>query len=1052
MTPTAASGEFTSGGSGTASDPYIISDPTGVSANSILGYIASLRARQSVYFRWNVGDRAGVWTITTDASPTSHDFDLYGRDNRGSSWDDQDRSNDGDEHITVDVQAGGHIVLRVQNYEGGAPTDLTLSFEPPASTATDTPTPTPTTTGTATATPTATGTATGTPTPTGTPTATPTATVDLSSISERDALVALYNATDGDNWTNNDNWLSQEPISTWYGVTKATWGEAIGYVTSVDLFGNNLRGTIPAELGALDHLTYLRLTWNALSGTIPSELGNLDELMILYLGDNDLSGTIPSELGNLDELRILYLGDNDLSGTIPSELGNLDELRILYLGDNDLSGTIPSELGNIENLEQLFLAQNQLRGCIPDALRSLTINDFADLGLSFCSDPAPTPTTTARATPNPAVSAERAALVAFYNSTDGANWTKRDNWLSQEPVSEWYGISVDSHGRVTNLNLFNNGLNGELTDLSALSQLRVLYLHWNELSGSIPSELGDLSNLRELWLHLNELSGSIPSELGDLDNLTHLYLNDNDLSGSIPNLSTLTNLKYLSLSDNDLSGSIPNLSTLTNLEFLSLSDNDLSGSIPNLSTLTNLTKLYLSDNDLSGSIPNLSTLTNLEFLSLSDNDLSGSIPNLSTLTNLEFLSLSDNDLSGSISDLGSLAKLTKLYLNGNGLSGEIPDLSSLISLQYLDFSGNDLDGLLLDLATLTLLVSVDLSNNDFSGAVPNLSALTKLTSLNLAGNDLCQPEDLDLSSANSVVSDHMDNLNLSDCTEAELTSAPGAPQNLVATKGEGQVTLTWDAVTNAASYELWAWDSMTFEWSGIGSSLIATIYTHTVETDGRNYYYQVRARDANGQRGAWSERVVAVITSQFSPPPASFGFSLEFQKYMEVSGWTVVAPSRVPDGQMIRAGEIITGMFTSRSDLLEFLAAKDVFVQIIGSQGWANKWVISVSENDPFCRVFVHEVAHLTHFALEEQVTDPNFGTRLLNQYRAAMDAGLWSGAYASTDYSEYWAEAVTARFIGRVPHLLTLPSTTLAQYDEDVSALVEEVFGESALPASCGN
>ncbi len=134
-TPTATqtSSEFTSSGSGSSSDPYIIADPTNVAAHSVLSYVSSLNARDSVYFRWNVGNRAGTWTITTDASPTSHDFDLYGRDDRGSGWDDQDRSGDGDERIDVDVLAGGYIHLRVQNYDGGAPTDLTLTIEAPDS-------------------------------------------------------------------------------------------------------------------------------------------------------------------------------------------------------------------------------------------------------------------------------------------------------------------------------------------------------------------------------------------------------------------------------------------------------------------------------------------------------------------------------------------------------------------------------------------------------------------------------------------------------------------------------------------------------------------------------------------------------------------------------------------------------------------------------------------------------------------------------------------------------------------------------------------------------
>ena len=144
-TPTATPSAFTSSGSGTLSDPYIVNNPTAVSAQSIVSYVADLNAHQSVHFRWDTGNRAGDWTITTDVSPTAHDFDLYGRDNRGSGWDNQDRSDDGDESITVDAPADGHIRLRVQNFDGGAPTDLTLSIEPPAapiSDPTDTPTPT----------------------------------------------------------------------------------------------------------------------------------------------------------------------------------------------------------------------------------------------------------------------------------------------------------------------------------------------------------------------------------------------------------------------------------------------------------------------------------------------------------------------------------------------------------------------------------------------------------------------------------------------------------------------------------------------------------------------------------------------------------------------------------------------------------------------------------------------------------------------------------------------------------------------------------------------
>ena len=266
-------------------------------------------------------------------------------------------------------------------------------------------------------------------------------------------------------------------------------------------------------------------------------------------------------------------------------------------------------------------------------------------------------------------SADKAALVALYNATDGPNWRNNSNWLSDRQIGEWSGVSTDGDGRVTGL-----------------------FLGGNQLSGSIPPELGNLANLESLWLYENQLSGSIPSELGNLANLDTLYLNGNRLSGSIPpELGNLAILHWLSLSYNQLSGSIPpELGNLDNLDYLYLYNNRLSGSIPSeLGNLDNLVSLALHNNQLSGSIPSeLGNLANLLGLLLSNNRLSGSIPSeLGNLANLESLWLLDNQLSGSIPpELGSLANLDTLRLSGNQLSGCIP-------AKLLDVRSNDVASL-----------------------------------------------------------------------------------------------------------------------------------------------------------------------------------------------------------------------------------------------------------------------------------------------------------------------------------------------------------------------
>ena len=97
---------------------------------------------------------------------------------------------------------------------------------------------------------------------------------------------------------------------------------------------------------------------------------------------------------------------------------------------------------------------------------------------------------------------DRAALVALYNATDGANWTDNTNWLSDKPLTQWRGVDTNREGRVVRLNLSNN-----------------------QLSGAIPPELVNLSGLYRLNLCNNQLAGPIPDGFGvNLSNLVELYL------------------------------------------------------------------------------------------------------------------------------------------------------------------------------------------------------------------------------------------------------------------------------------------------------------------------------------------------------------------------------------------------------------------------------------------------------------------------------------------------------------------------------------------------
>ncbi len=236
---------------------------------------------------------------------------------------------------------------------------------------------------------------------------------------------------------------------------------------------------------------------------------------------------------------------------------------------------------------------------------------------------------------------DKTALVALYNATNGRNWKKNDNWLSNKPVSDWHGVSV-SNGRVTGLSLGYNRLTGTIpSELGNLSNLTKLSLTNNQLTGAIPTELGDLASLTQLELAYNRLADAIPPEMGNLSSLTGLFLSANQLVGAIPTeLGDLSHLRRLNLFNNRLTGNIPTeLGNLSNLTYLALSQNQLTGTIPpDLGNLSNLTQLHLAYNRLTGTIPTeLGNLSSLMQLVLSNNQLTGTIPpELTSLRSLRY--------------------------------------------------------------------------------------------------------------------------------------------------------------------------------------------------------------------------------------------------------------------------------------------------------------------------------------------------------------------------------------------------------------------------------
>ncbi|WP_298541708.1 immunoglobulin domain-containing protein [uncultured Aquimarina sp.] len=623
-------------------------------------------------------------------------------------------------------------------------------------------------------------------------------TVSSQEISENDrnALVALYNATDGANWTNT--WDLNDSPTNWYGVvTNIVFGSsgAERHVDEINLSDNNLTGIIPQELGNLKDLNTLELSNNNISGSIPGELGNAEDLNYLYLQNNNLNGDIPPELFSLNDRHFLEvnLSYNQLTGKLPNEArrsfanegdllvsnnlltdlpdytsSDLFLIKTLDISNNNIYFSVFERAPSIDNIATVlednvanltYTPQNKIDATENIVLiegenimlsvtgltstnntyqwfKNNTLIDGAtnstfeisnattsDIGLYYCEikNPQVPNLTIQRNSINVDTQGaimDRTALLALYNSTNGANWSNPWN-LNISFKNNWSGVAVDSEtNRVVSLNLSQRGLEGELPaeigNLSELTYLSIVDDASNSmLTGSLPEEIINLSKLEFIQISQTGLSGVIPSDLFAINSLNSVNLTSftsNFLTLDLPNdLSHLTNLESLSLRRIDLSseGSFPEaLFQLPNLITLSLNSNLLTGgALSNeIGNLTKLQRLSLQANDFTGPIPEaIGQLSNLRSLNITRCGLNGNLPEfIGNLINLSSLTIFGNDIEGEIpNSFAGLANLTSLILTGNNLSGSIPDfLAGFNNLNTIRFDQNNFSGQIPDFTFL----------------------------------------------------------------------------------------------------------------------------------------------------------------------------------------------------------------------------------------------------------------------------------------------------------------------------------------------------------------
>ena len=218
---------------------------------------------------------------------------------------------------------------------------------------------------------------------------------DPSTHPDYDALIALYNAFDGPNWTNP--WDITTPIETWDPSFRLQFDDVTNRVVHFDYSGQNLTGIIPPEIGDLTELTGLWLFGNNITGEVPAEIWTLTNLRELVIGSQTsgeaytpgaltLTNGIPSEIANLQQLEWLNLNGIALTLPLESEVYNLPNLIRIRLQDCGITGQLPAGLANISDVR---VERNEFEGTIPTEILTSSGNlrlgitgnyfDFSDL-------------------------------------------------------------------------------------------------------------------------------------------------------------------------------------------------------------------------------------------------------------------------------------------------------------------------------------------------------------------------------------------------------------------------------------------------------------------------------------------------------------------------------------------------------------------------------------------------------------------------------------------------------------------------------------------------
>jgi len=501
------------------------------------------------------------------------------------------------------------------------------------------------------------------------------------------ALVAIYNAGDGANWTSATNWLTG-PIDTWQYVTFAN-----GRVTELTINQANMGGTLSPAIGQLTELTRFEIQDAPnLTGPVPAELWNCTKIGRLQIKFTGMTGQLPSAgLANMTSMYEINFQQTYLGGTIPEEVFNLPALKKAYLHESNFTGTVVPSIANATQLERLYLQSNKLVGPLTfvdikntAAKVQLTGNFFTFADVKQYHDSA------AYYTFSDDYQYAKEKVVAIlaegseYTLTGTATGGEAYAWFKDEATAP---ISTDETLVISDFSFDDEGtyVCKAQSSLVANFDIRSVYelsLNYTDLQRDSLA-LVDIYNAGDgaNWTNAtNWLTGEVSTWAGVVvsgGRVTELSTEGMNMGGtlspSIGNLTALTSLKIMGLENpvtiSPVSGSIPSeIWNLTNLKKLQIKFTNITGGIPaGIESMVNLSEINFQQTYLGGTIPEeVFNLPALKKAYLHESNFTGAVPaTIANATQLERLYLQSNKLEGPLTFVDIKNTAAKVQLTGN---------------------------------------------------------------------------------------------------------------------------------------------------------------------------------------------------------------------------------------------------------------------------------------------------------------------------------------------------------------------------------------------------